>query len=294
MRLRYDEALKLQGIPCTYQYPIMPDANAQGESVIDHMSIPEDTFIFFDGNPKVKTLKRYGWVVENSDDLPFLIHCSFNLEHMQRDAVFTMAGLYTELGERKFRVTEITYDMQAPDHLICQVVPVYSDKSVGRTDEEVRRTFDKSSHFLKQDVDYRGKRFTRSDRDRLTKPPEPANGRLIGERNDSVLSVNKSNISLTRGDSAYLTLEIDVNNTGQRYSRQEGDSLVFTVKRSYDYSESILRKEIEGLTLILDPEDTEKMNYGEYWYDVQLTTKCGNVYRVICPSMLTIREVVTF
>ena len=55
MRNRYDEALKMQGIPCKYQYPNLPDTNAQGESVIDSYSEMIDTHIFFDGNPKVKT-----------------------------------------------------------------------------------------------------------------------------------------------------------------------------------------------------------------------------------------------
>lgn len=64
MRAYYDEALRAQGITAKYQYPHMADTNTQGESVIDSYSIPEDVFIFFEGAPKLKTFKRYGWVVE--------------------------------------------------------------------------------------------------------------------------------------------------------------------------------------------------------------------------------------
>ena len=78
-RKRYDEALEMRGIPCTYQFPIIPDTNTQGESLVDSYSEPIDTSIFFESNPKAKTLKRFGWVVENYEDLPFLIHCSWNL-----------------------------------------------------------------------------------------------------------------------------------------------------------------------------------------------------------------------
>lgn len=157
MRDRYDEALEMQGIPCTYQYPKFPTTNAQGESVVDSMSAKIETHVFFDGNPKVKTFKRYGWVVENDKDLPFLIHCSFNLPHVQKDSIFSISGQYSELPERVFRVKEITYDLQAPDHIIVQVVPVYDKKDVvGRTKEEVKRTYNKSNTFLKQNVDYRG------------------------------------------------------------------------------------------------------------------------------------------
>ena len=156
MRNRYDEALQMQGIPCVYQYPNLATTNTNGESLVDSYSDELNTHIFFDGSPKVKTYKRYGWVVENDQNLPFLIHCSFHLPHVQRDSLFRLAGQYTELPDRIFRVTEITYDLQAPDHLICQVVPVYDKQPVGRTDKEVERTFNTSNHFLQIPTDYRG------------------------------------------------------------------------------------------------------------------------------------------
>lgn len=83
VRARYDEALQMRGIPVKYQYPNKAETNAQGESVVDSYSEYIDTHIFFDGNAKAKTFKRYGWVVENNENLPFLIHCSFNLPHVQ-------------------------------------------------------------------------------------------------------------------------------------------------------------------------------------------------------------------
>lgn len=295
MRARYDEALKMQGIECEYQYPVLPEHNAQMETVADHMSSPEKTYIFFEGNPKIRTFKRFGWVVENGADLPFLVHCSFNLRHVQRDCVFTLSGMYTELPDRKFRVTEITYDIQAPDHLVCQVVPVYDKQVVGRTKEEVARTFDTSSHFIKQDVDYRGKTFTSSDKYRLTGPPSALNGRLIGESGGgSMLKADGSGIKLTRGDSALLNLDIRVASTGKRYEREPGDVLTFTVKPSYNSKTIELQKEVEGLTLTLDPKDTSSMKYGEHWFDVQLTTANGNVYTVVGPAKFILLEEVTF
>ena len=170
-RQRYDEALQLQGIPVTYQYPNLPDSNAQGEAVIDSYSEPIPTNIFFEGNPKVRTFKRLGWVVENSQDLPALIHCSFNLPHVQKDSVFRIAGQYTELPDRVFKVTEITMDVQAPDHLVCQIVPVYDDNIVGRTPVEVKKTFNTSNHFLKKETDYRGDHYT--TKEETTEEPEP-------------------------------------------------------------------------------------------------------------------------
>ena len=134
----------------------MAEANASGDPEIDSYSDYYDTHVFFEGNPKMKTFKRYGWVVENDQNLPFLIHCSFNLPHVQKDSIFTISGQYSELLDRIFRVTEITQDIQAPDHIICQVVPVYGDNPVGRTKKETQKQYSTSNHFLKPEVDYRG------------------------------------------------------------------------------------------------------------------------------------------
>lgn len=159
MRSYYDEALEMQGIPVKYQIPHLASSNTQGEPVIDSYSEPIDTHIFFDGNPKVKTYKRLGWVVENDKALPFLIHCSFNLPNLQKDCLFHISGQYTGMPDRIFRVIELTSDMQAPDHMVAQVVPVYDKQTVGRTDKEIEKTFNKSNHFLKPNNDYRGREY---------------------------------------------------------------------------------------------------------------------------------------
>lgn len=146
----------MQGIPCKYQFPNMADSNAQGEPVIDSYSDMIETNIFFDGTPKVKTYKRLGWVVENDKDLPFLIHCSFHLPNLQKDSLFHLSGQYTGMPDRTFRVTELTCDLQCPDHMVCQVVPVYDKQTVGRTRKEIEKTFNKSNYFLQTPTDYRG------------------------------------------------------------------------------------------------------------------------------------------
>lgn len=156
MRKRYDEALEMQGVPCRYQFPNLASTNTHGEPVIDSYSGMIDTHVFFEGSPKVKTFKRMGWVVENDKELPFLIHCSFNLPNLQKDSIFRIAGQYADVDERVFRVTEISYDLQAADHLVCQVIPVYEKQIVGRTDKEIERTFNKSNHFIQSPTDYRG------------------------------------------------------------------------------------------------------------------------------------------
>lgn len=160
LRRRYDEALQQHGIPAVYQFPNLATSNAQGEPEIDSYSEEIKTSIIFDGNPKAKTYKRYGWVVANSADLPFLIHCSFTLPHVQKDSLFRIGGIYSELPDRVFRVTEITTDLMAPDHIICQVVPEYENQTVRKTKVERSQQFNKSNTFLKSDTDYRGNVYT--------------------------------------------------------------------------------------------------------------------------------------
>lgn len=163
MRDRYDEALTMRGVPAIYQFPNMATSNNQGEPLIDSYSEEVKTHVFFDGNPKIRTFKRLGWVVENDKDLPFLVHCSFHLPNVQRDSIFRIAGQYSELPERTFRVTHISYDMQAPDHIVCQVVPVYEDQTVGKTDKEISKQFNRSNYFMKPNSDYRGDYHTTED-----------------------------------------------------------------------------------------------------------------------------------
>lgn len=159
LRDYYDEALQMQGVPAKYQYPLFAESNNQGEPVIDSYSDFIPCFVFFEDNPKIKTYRRYGWVVENSENLPFLLHCSFHTPKLQKDSVFRISGQYSEVEDRIFRVTEISYDLQCPDHLVCKVVPCYEEQITGRTKTEVATTFDKSNHFLKpaeETTDYKG------------------------------------------------------------------------------------------------------------------------------------------
>ena len=119
-------------------------------------------------------------------------------------------------------------------------------------------------------------------------------GNVVGVgRRKNMLKVSGSDIQLTRGDSAYFNVEI-LREDGTMYYREDGDSLIFTVKRSYNSDYEYIQKEIEGLVLQLSGEDTGELDYGNYWYDIQLTTTDGGVYTVVGPARFIMREEVTF
>ena len=101
-------------------------------------------------------------------------------------------------------------------------------------------------------------------------------------------SVNGTNISLTRGDS--LVLSINVNAGLEPYDVQEGDVIRFAMKSSINADEVLIRKNIdlETMTLTLQPSDTKNLPFGNYVYDIELTTADGFVDTFIGPATFTL------
>ncbi len=93
-------------------------------------------------------------------------------------------------------------------------------------------------------------------------------------------------ISLTRGDSFYLTVAFTDDDEGAPYEPQTGDSVRFALKKNIEDEECLVLKEIpiETMVLYLEPEDTKDLDFGVYWYDIQLTTNLGDVYTPIGPA----------
>lgn len=88
---------------------------------------------------------------------------------------------------------------------------------------------------------------------------------------------SKNNITLTRGDSLYLTIEIIED--GSTYTPESGDTIRFAMKKSYFDDDVVLEKTIDNNTLVLyiAPEDTSDLDFGVYVYDIQITKSDGDV-----------------
>ena len=102
-------------------------------------------------------------------------------------------------------------------------------------------------------------------------------------------------ISVTRGDTLPLELEI-LKPDKTQYELQEGDELVFTLKKETSIdSPIILQKKADpsmGMYFELQPHETE-LDYGNYWFDVELTTSDKRRYTVIKPTKLKVTKEVT-
>lgn len=78
-----------------------------------------------------------------------------------------------------------------------------------------------------------------------------------------------NNIKLTRGDTAAIDIEI-TDASGEPYNMQTSDSLIFTVKRMYNDSAEVIRKELQTPVLILTSDDTKDLSFGKYRFDIYI------------------------
>ena len=108
-----------------------------------------------------------------------------------------------------------------------------------------------------------------------------------------MLSISGTTIKLTRGDTAYLSLDLNMNNEPYEYA--EGDTVTLSVRVSTDDNPKYLFQKVvnAGDMIEIMPEDTKGLEYGRYKYDIQLNTAKGEVFTVIEPSTFQITEEVT-
>ena len=106
-------------------------------------------------------------------------------------------------------------------------------------------------------------------------------------------TVKKTSITLTRGDTFKAQISI-TDKEGNPYELQEGDSVRFAMKKSFEDADEdvLIVKQIPTDTLILtlNPEDTKNLPFGSYVYDIQLTSAAGEVDTFITKASLTLTE----
>lgn len=108
-----------------------------------------------------------------------------------------------------------------------------------------------------------------------------------------MFKINGNNISITRGDTGIFTLAL-TNASGQAYDYSD-DTVLFTVKANTFTNDILIQKQVVyGENVTIAPSDTSQLAYGEYVFDIQVTTAGGIVDTVIPPSKFIVREEVTF
>lgn len=104
-----------------------------------------------------------------------------------------------------------------------------------------------------------------------------------------MLEVSKNgDIKLTRGDTAYLTVSVNIKDYGEPYTVKTDDVLTLTVKQDYN-DEPLIEKKITGTTTFhIEPKDTKELEFGIYVYDVQVTMANGDNFTIIADKKFKI------
>lgn len=97
-----------------------------------------------------------------------------------------------------------------------------------------------------------------------------------------MFKVTGTKIYLTRGDTAFLDIQL-WDESGAIYEPQEGDKVIFRLKKVANVGNVLLEKEVDTSTMILELEedDTKSLNFQPYKYEVELVTASGQHYTAI-------------
>ena len=99
-----------------------------------------------------------------------------------------------------------------------------------------------------------------------------------------MININGTTIEMTRGDTFAADVEI-LNPDGSAYEVQSGDVVRFAVKSArmragnteYADARPLILKTVRNLHFQLEPDDTKKLPFGAYKYDIELTKANGVV-----------------
>lgn len=104
-------------------------------------------------------------------------------------------------------------------------------------------------------------------------------------------SIKGTTITLTRGDTFIAQIEL-TDPDGNPYTPVDGDAITFAAKRSFADAATLIFKPvpIDTMKLILEPEDTKPLDFGQYVYDIQIVRATGEVDTFITKAKLIITE----
>lgn len=146
-RSYFKEMAKLQGIPVKYQYPIDMSFSQYAEENPTGFSEPEDMCIIFNANPKISTLRKYGWVVEANDDKPFIATLPYDAPQLQKGCRIILPVIGGISSERIFVITELYCNLDTADSWVCKLAPVLHNKPDANTVQKTSLS-GKNNNFL--------------------------------------------------------------------------------------------------------------------------------------------------
>lgn len=112
-----------------------------------------------------------------------------------------------------------------------------------------------------------------------------------------MLTISGTKISLTRGDSAYITLNV-YDADGSPYVLGDDDQIRCQIRTEPNtgdlvVSGEILYQEDGEIVWYLRPADTKNLEVKKYYWDAQLELSNGDVFTFIPPSIFKLTDEVT-
>lgn len=145
----FKEQAKLLGIRVQYQYPVEMEFTIHGQEDPMGYSEPIELDIIFSESPKLKTLRKFGWVSEDPSDKPYLIQVPFDTPNLQKGCLVTLPVPLPLVEGRVFKITDISVDQILPDSYYCKVAPKMEKMDAIKPEEYKEKSFT----YLKVDED---------------------------------------------------------------------------------------------------------------------------------------------
>lgn len=130
----FKEMAKLLGIRVIYQYPIDMQFTMYAEENPKGFSEEILMDIIFEENPKITTLRKYGWVSEIPDDKPYLAQLPFDAKNLCKGCRVSIIPPLPLAEKRVFVITDIQSNLQFPDSWMCKLAPVFFNKTEDKLD----------------------------------------------------------------------------------------------------------------------------------------------------------------
>ena len=100
--------------------------------------------------------------------------------------------------------------------------------------------------------------------------------------------IEDDTLYITRGDTGYLYVDIE------GYEPEDGDTITLTVRKNIGDAEPTLSITVPiDECIVIQPSDTKELEYGKYYFDVQIDTVNNEVFTVVEKSPFRITEEVT-
>ncbi len=85
-----------------------------------------------------------------------------------------------------------------------------------------------------------------------------------------IVSSTKKAIRMTRGDTGMIAITVTDEESGEEITDYTGK---FTVKKNLKDNYFVLQKTVEDGEIAFDHMDTQTMDFGDYWYDIEITSE---------------------